>query len=101
LAGRAFGIVVHGDTEGAETLRRNLTDWLLNMDLIEAGNSATLDRYIGYYEPYATSHDALDREVAIQEEVRNVARSPVSTVRLIRGNRFTRPDHGLREPRPK
>jgi multimeric flavodoxin WrbA len=101
LAGRAFGVVVHGDAEGAETLRRNLTDWLLNMDLVEAGNSATLDRYIGYYEPYATSHDALDRDVAVQEEVRNVARSLVSTVRLIRGNRLPRPDEGLQEPRPK
>ena len=71
------------------------------MDLVEAGNSATLDRYIGYYEPYATSHDALDRDVAVQEEVRNVARSLVNTVRLIRGNRFERPDEGLRLPRPK
>ena len=34
LAGRAFGVVVHGDAEGAETLRRNLTDWLLDMDLV-------------------------------------------------------------------
>ena len=101
LAGRAFGIVVHGDVEGAETLRRNLTDWLLSMDLVEAGNSVTLDRYIDYYEPYATSHDALDRDVAVQEMVRNVARSLVNTVRLIRGNRFERPDEGLRSPRPK
>ena len=71
------------------------------MDLVEAGNSATLDRYIGYYEPYATSHDALDRDVALHEEVRNVARSLVNTVRLIRSNRFERPDEGLHSPRPK
>jgi hypothetical protein len=101
LAGRAFGVVVHGDAEGAETLKRNLTDWLLDMDLVEAGNSATLDRYIGYYEPYATSHDALDRDVALHEEVRNVARTLVNAVRLIRSNRFERPDKGLRSPRPK
>jgi len=101
LAGRAFGIVVHGDAEGAETLRRNLTDWLLDMDLVEAGNRATLDRYIGYYEPYATSHDALDRDVAVQEEVRNVARSLVETVRLMRDGKFERPDQGLQEPRAK
>jgi multimeric flavodoxin WrbA len=101
LAGRAFGVVVHGDAEGAGTLRRNLTDWLLDMELVEAGNSATLDRYIGYYEPYATSHDALDRDVAVQEEVRNVARSLVNTVSLIRSNRFERPDKGLESPRPK
>jgi multimeric flavodoxin WrbA len=101
LAGRAFGVVVHGDTEGAETLRRDLTDWLRNMDLVEAGNSATLDRYIGYYEPYAISHDALDRDAALQEEVRNVARSLVNTVRLMRSDRFERPDKGLQWPRPK
>ncbi|HEY5939860.1 MAG TPA: NAD(P)H-dependent oxidoreductase [Gemmatimonadales bacterium] len=101
LAGRAFGIVVHGDAEGAETLRRNLTDWLLDMDLVEAGNRATLDRYIGYYEPYATSHEALDRDLAFQEEVRNVARSLVNAVRLIQGNQFQRPDKGLQEPRAK
>jgi multimeric flavodoxin WrbA len=101
LAGRVFGVVVHGDAEGAETLRRNLTDWLLNMELVQAGNAATLDRYIGYYEPYATSHDALDRDQAVQEEVRNVARSLVNSVRLMRGGRYERPDTDLREPRPK
>jgi multimeric flavodoxin WrbA len=101
LAGRAFGVVVHGDTEGAGTLRRSLADWLLNMGLVAAGNGATLDRYVGYYEPYATSHDALDRDLALQEEVRNVARSLVNTVRLIQGNKFERPDEGLSEPRPK
>jgi multimeric flavodoxin WrbA len=101
LAGRAFGVVVHGDTEGAETLRRDLADWLRNMDLVEAGNSATLDRYIGYYEPYAISHGALDRDAALQEEVRNVARSLVNAVRLMRSNRLERPDEGLQVPRAK
>ena len=56
LANRPFPVVVHGDAEGADVLRRSLTDWLLDMDLVQAGNSAVLDRYIGYYEPYATSH---------------------------------------------
>ena len=45
------------------------------MGLIDAGDQARLDRYIGYYEPYATSHDALDRDDAVQEETRNVARA--------------------------
>jgi multimeric flavodoxin WrbA len=101
LAGRAFGIVVHGDVEGAETVRRDLTDWLLTMELIQAGNAATIDRYIGYYEPYATSHDALDRDQSVQEEVRNVARSLVNAVRLLRNDCLPRPDDGLPEPRPK
>ena len=101
LAGRAFAVVTHGDAAGAESLRRALTDWLLDMELVKAGGMATLDRYIGYYEPYATSHDALDRDQAVQEEVRNAARSLVNTVRLMRDNRYPRPDEGLTSPRPK
>jgi hypothetical protein len=30
------------------------------MGFIDVGAQARLDRCIGYYEPYATSHDALD-----------------------------------------
>jgi multimeric flavodoxin WrbA len=100
LAGRAFSIVVHGDTEGATTLRNTLTDWLTDMELVQAGRAATLDRYIGYYEPYATSHDALDNDRALHEEVRNAARSLVSEIRMIRQGR-REPDEGLTQPRPK
>src|SRR5262245_41923698 len=70
LAGRVFAVVVHGDTVGAETLRRSLTDWLSDMKLLPAMPQGGIDRYIGYYEPYATSHDALDRDTAVQREVR-------------------------------
>ncbi len=35
-------------------LRRILVDWLKDMGLISAGHAAELDRYVGYYEPYAT-----------------------------------------------
>ena len=73
LAGRVFSVVVHGDTVGAETLRRSLTDWLTDMKLIPAVPQGGIDRYIGYYEPYATSHDALDKDTAVQEEVRDAA----------------------------
>ena len=55
LAGRRFSVVVHGDAAGAETLRRSLTDWLTDMKLVPASPTALLDRYVGYYEPYATS----------------------------------------------
>ena len=71
------------------------------MELFDAGNASTLDRYIGYYEPYATSHQALDRDEAFQEEVRNAARSLVAAVRLHRDGRYERPDRGIRSPRPK
>ncbi len=64
LAGRLFSVVVHGDAAGAETLRRVMSDWAGDMHLISAGGQAELDRYVGYYEPYATSHEALDRDEA-------------------------------------
>lgn len=69
LAGRHFGIVVHGDSVGAETLRRSLADWLTDMKLISAGAMAEADGYIGYMKPYATSHEDLDQGTAFQMEV--------------------------------
>jgi multimeric flavodoxin WrbA len=100
LADRAFGVVVHGDAAGAETLRRSLTDWLTDMHLVQAGGGALLDRYIGYYEPYATSHEALDRDESVQEEVRNTARSVARAAHDLRKGR-KQPDADLRDPRPK
>jgi multimeric flavodoxin WrbA len=100
LAGRAFSVVVHGDAEGATTLRRSLSDWLEDMQLVSAGHVASIDRYIGYYEPYATSHDALDEDAAIHEEVRNAARTLMGKVRELRGGKSF--DEGeLEDPRPK
>lgn len=100
LAGRAFAVVAHGDAEGAESLRRGLHDWLMDMELVPAGGAAVIDRYIGYYEPYATSHDALDRGAALLEEVRNAARSLLEAVKDVRSGRKP-PDHAVRPPRPK
>jgi multimeric flavodoxin WrbA len=99
LAGRAFAVVVHGDAEGAGALRRALVDWLSDMDLVPAPG-ASIDRYIGYYEPYATSHDALDRDTAVQQEVRNAAAVLCATVQSMRSGRFEPPSAGA-EPRPK
>lgn len=53
LAGRLFSVIVHGDVEGAENVRRSLSDWLCYMHLEPAGPLAELDRYIGYWKPYA------------------------------------------------
>jgi hypothetical protein len=94
-------LVVHGDVAGAESLRRNLSDWLDWMELIDAGAQARLDRYLGYYEPYATSHDAMDKDEEFQEEVCNVARAVAHAVRMLRSGALTRPDKDLRSPRPK
>jgi multimeric flavodoxin WrbA len=101
LAGRLFSVVVHGDAAGAETLRRSLTDWLHDMALRAAAPAATIDRYIGYYEPYATSHDALDADASLHEEVRNAARALIEAVRLQRAGQLPRPDATLESPRPK
>lgn len=101
LAGRAYGLVVHGDVAGIESTRRSLSDWLDWMGFIDAGPSALLDRYVGYYESYADSHATLDKDTAFQEEVRNVARSVASTVKLIRSGKLVQPDRKLSKPRPK
>lgn len=101
LEGRVYGVVVHGDVAGIESLRRNLSDWLDWMGLVDAGTQARLDRYIGYYQPYADSHEALDADLALQEEVRNVARAVVHAVGELRAGRLSCPDAGLGRPRPK
>jgi hypothetical protein len=59
------------------------------------------DRYVGYYEPYATSHDSLDRDEALQKEVRSVAQVLVNAVALSRAGRLSRADAGIKDPRPK
>ena len=101
LAGRAFAVVVHGDVAGAGEVKYALCDWLEWMGLIRAGGSGALDRYIGYYEPYATSHDALDRDGAVQAETRNAALALLERVAQIRSGRYERPDKGLEAPRRK
>lgn len=101
LAGRVYGVVVHGDVAGIEDTRRALSDWLDWMGLVDAGAMARLDRYIGYYEPYATSHEALDRDHDMQEEVRNVARAVAAAVRDLRAGKLSQPDANLERPRPK
>jgi len=73
LAGRLFSVVVHGDVEGAENVRRSVADWLKFMDMLPAGPNAELDRYIGYWKPYANNHEELDADTGMQGEVLNAA----------------------------
>ena len=101
LSGRLFSLIVHGDTVGAEGVRRSLADWLQSMALVPAGGCAELDRYIGYYEPYATSHDALDRDVAIMEEVRVAARVLIEAVIAKRDGRLIEAIARGKTARPK
>ena len=101
LEGRVFSVVVHGDVEGAENVRRSLADWLRFMKLKPAGPSAELDRYIGYWKPYATSHDELDKDKDIQEEVRNAARTLLRAVQEQRSGRLIDAGEGLDPVRQK
>ncbi len=64
------------------------------MALVPAGAPAVFDRYIGYYEPYATSHEALSRDTAFMEDARNAA---VTEMRKGRPP----PGDDLEAPRPK
>lgn len=98
LKGRLFSCVVHGDTEGAQNVRRSLADWLTSMGLVAA---SALDRYIGYWEPYATSHEALDADQALQQEVREIASALLAAVRAARSGQQIAPEPGTRPPRQK
>jgi multimeric flavodoxin WrbA len=101
LAGRAYGLVVHGDVAGIEGSRRALTDWLDWMGFVEAGSKSRLDRFIGYYEPYATSHATLDADDDMQKEVVNVALAVANAVTAIRAGKLEEPDANLEAPRSK
>jgi multimeric flavodoxin WrbA len=87
LAGRVFGVVVHGDTEGASSASQTLCAWLSSMHLELAGHGAELDRYIGYWKPHATGHVELDADTAIQDEVRFAARVLLDAVIAKRSGR--------------
>ena len=65
------------------------------------GASAQLDRYIGYWKPYATSHDELDADAALQEEVRNAARTLVMGVEASRAGRLVAAGQDLAQRRQK
>ncbi|WP_313809417.1 flavodoxin family protein [Sphingobium sp.] len=101
LAGRLFGVIVHGDTEGAQNVRRLLTDWMQSIGMISAGAKAEIDRYVGYYEAYATSHAALDEDMAFQAEVANATLALCEAVAAQRAGRVIAAGMDLEEPRPK
>lgn len=101
LDGRIFSIVVHGDVEGAENVRRALSDWMAFMHMRPAGNKAELDRYIGYWKPYATSHEALDQDEAIQGEVANAAKTLADAVVAARTHGVPKAGEDLPDPRQK
>jgi hypothetical protein len=92
---------VHGDVDGVAGVRQALGDWLDWMGLIRAGSLGVVGRCIGYWEPYATSHDALDADAALHAAVEQAARAVVAGIAEMRAGRLQRPDRGLGAPRPK
>ena len=100
LAGRIFSVIVHGDSAGSGGVRRNLHDWLTDMKLVSAGPAAVFDRYIGYYETYAMSHQALDRDTAFMAEAKNAALTLMAAVTEMRKGRQP-PGDDFQSPRPK
>ncbi len=101
LAGRVYGLVVHGDTADAGTLRASLAGWLEWSGFVPAGAQSQVDRYIGYFGPYATSHEALDKDEAVVAETRNVARAVANAVAALRQGRLYVPDEDIKPPRQK
>jgi len=101
LAGRAFAVVAHGDSQGHEGVREALVEWLSSIGMHQAGSSAAVDTLIGYYEPYATSHDELDAMPDVSKLVENAAKSLVNLVRAMRSGAYRAADEGLRNPRQK
>ena len=101
LAGRAFAVVAHGDAAGPENLRRMLADWLTDIGMIQAGPQAALDTWIGWYRPYATSHEDLDADEDTFTQVKNAALSLVNMVAQIRSGAYHAPNQGLHSPREK
>jgi multimeric flavodoxin WrbA len=101
LDGRVFSVVVHGDVEGAENVRRSLSDWLRFMDLVPAGINAELDRYIGYWKPYATGHEELDADIAMQDEVRNAALTLAEAAHANHAGELLQAGQKLKLPRQK
>jgi hypothetical protein len=71
------------------------------MSLISASAKAEVDGYIGYMEPYATSHQELDDDGDFQEETRNAARSLAAAVRLDLSGQLQNPGRDLIDPNPK
>jgi hypothetical protein len=77
-------------------VRRSLADWLRFMKLAPAGPDAELDHYT-----YATSHEELDQDAAVQDEVRNAAHTLAQAVMERRAGGLTIAGANLSEVRQK
>jgi hypothetical protein len=86
--------------------RRRQTGKSLHVDRLAHGYEMDpqddANRYwVGWYQPYATSHDDLDKDKALFAEVKNAALALANMVKLIRTGKYHAPDQKLRDPREK
>lgn len=91
LAERAYGVVVHGDSDSAEQTRRALAGWFEGMGMVDSDSFATLDRYLGYHEQSA-EQDAPMSEADYEQEVRNVASAVANAITELRAGRLSPPE---------
>lgn len=80
-------------------MRRSLSDWLTDMNLTSVIGKGEADGYIGYEQPYGTSHQALDDNEVFQEI--RTSRTLGRAVKLHRQGKSETLDAGLRDPQPK
>ncbi|MBC7537933.1 MAG: flavodoxin family protein [Bacteriovorax sp.] len=98
LEGRAFSVVVHGDSAGLEDTRRSLIDWLTDLHLVQAGVASS---YVGYFGTYAESHNELDKNEDFLIEVESAAESLIKQIELIRNHEYVNPNSEFTHPMQK
>lgn len=101
LEGRIFSVIVHGDAAGLEDSKKALCDWLEEIKLISSGADGKLERYIGYLKPYALSHEALDKDKDLFQEIENAARALALNIRAKREGKLKSLNLNFSDPRPK
>jgi hypothetical protein len=69
--------------------------------MVSAGPTALMDTWIGWYQPYATSHEDLDKDQDVFSEVTNAAAALANMVTQIRSGQYRAPDENLHDPREK
>jgi len=62
---------------------------------------AEVDRYIGYWKPYATSHEELDADLAMQGEVRNAAKTVCEAIDAKQAGKWLSAGQDFHPPRQK
>jgi hypothetical protein len=74
---------------------------MIDMQMIPASRTALIDTWIGWYQPYATSHEDLDKDKEVFTEVGNASLALANMVQQIRTGKYIAPDKGLHVPREK